>query len=157
MSGDYGLNMSTPTLDVDVNAPLPEHLVLFDGVCAVCDAAVQWILDHDPEGVFHFAPLQGPTAAAILARHPELPRGLDSIVLVEQTDDGEQLSVHSAAILGIGAALPPPWSAARFLRWLPRLLRDPVYRAFAAVRYRIFGKLEACRLPTEDQAARFLD
>lgn len=136
---------------------LPERLVLFDGVCAVCDAAVQWILDHDPEQRFHFAPLQGPTAAAILGRHPELPAGLDSIVLVERGASGERVTTHSTAILRIAGDLPAPWSAARVLLWVPRLLRDPLYRGFAAVRYRVFGKLDACRIPTESQLALFLE
>lgn len=150
--------MSAAKSDVVSGADtLPDRLVLFDGVCAVCDAGVQWILDHDPEQRFSFAPLQGPTAAAILARHPELPANLDSIVLVRQLEGGESVTTHSSAILDIAAELPSPWSALAVFRWVPRLIRDPLYRGFAAVRYRVFGKLDSCRIPSEAQVALFLD
>ncbi|HMV66379.1 MAG TPA: DCC1-like thiol-disulfide oxidoreductase family protein [Myxococcota bacterium] len=136
---------------------LPDRLILFDGACVVCDAGMTWILDRDPDGRFSYAPLQGPTAAAIVARHPELPAGLDSIVYVRRAAAGEVVSWHSAAILQIAADLPAPW---RWLRWLwvvPRPVRDWGYRAFAAARYRLFGRLEACRLPREGEAERFFD
>lgn len=136
--------------------PLPRHLVLFDGVCAVCDASMQWLLTHDTGGRLHYAPLQGPTATAVRGRHPEIPASLDSIVFVTQGPQGEQVSWHSGAILDIAAGLPAPWRWARWLRWIPAPLRDIAYRAFAAARYRVFGKLESCRIPTPDQATRFL-
>ncbi len=135
---------------------LPQRVVLFDGVCAVCDVGMTWILAHDPEGRFSYAALQGETAAAILARHPELPDQLDSIVLVEQTPEGERVSWYSDAIFQIAAALPWPWRGVAWFRVLPRGLRDLAYRAFAAVRYRVFGKVDRCRLPTESEASRML-
>lgn len=136
---------------------LPERLILFDGVCAVCDAGMRWILDHDVEGRFAYAPLQGETAARVRARHPEIPADLDSILYVRRTPAGEEVSWHSASLLAIAAELPRPWSWLRFLRIIPAFLRDPGYRAFAAVRYRIFGKLDHCRIPSPEEAARFLD
>jgi predicted DCC family thiol-disulfide oxidoreductase YuxK len=136
---------------------LPQHLVLFDGICAVCNHGMRWLLDHDRDGALHYAPLQGPTAAAVLARHPELPSGLDSIVFVEQTPDGERVSVHSGALLGIARLLPSPWRLFTGLRWVPRFVRDPLYRLFAAVRYRVFGTVDLCRIPRPDEMERFLD
>jgi predicted DCC family thiol-disulfide oxidoreductase YuxK len=134
-----------------------ERLVLFDGVCAVCDATVQWILDHDPDGLFHFAPLQGETAAAVLARHPELPADLDSIVLIEVGAGGaERASWHSAAILRIAGSLRAPWRLLSVFQVVPWFLRDPFYRGFAAIRYRVFGKLESCRMPDPGTEDRFL-
>jgi predicted DCC family thiol-disulfide oxidoreductase YuxK len=134
-----------------------ERLVLFDGICAVCDATVQFLLDHDPEGRFHYAPLQGDTAQAVLARHPEIPRDLDSIIFVEKRPDGtEQVSWHSTAILRMAAGLGGPWGWLHALRIVPRWLRDPFYRGFAAVRYRVFGKLESCRMPEPEWEQRFL-
>ena len=137
-------------------AELPERIVLFDGECAVCDASVQWIRDHDPERRFHFAPLQGPTAAAILARHPELPADLDSLVLVHRRDGDESVAWYTDAVLGIASELPGIWSYAGWLRVVPAVLRDPAYRVFAAVRYRVFGRLDQCRLPTPEEAHLFL-
>ena len=136
--------------------PLPPRLILFDGICAVCNSGMRWILDHERPGTFHYAPLQGDTAAGIRARHPEWPDALDSIVYVEQTPDGERISWHTDALLHICAALPAPWSWLRFLRVIPAFLRDIAYRAFAAVRYRIFGTVDTCRIPQEHELARFL-
>ena len=134
-----------------------ERLVLYDGVCAVCDATVQFLLDRDTEGLFHFAPLQGDTAQAVLARHPEVPRDLDSILYVEKRPAGtEQVSWHSTAVLRMVAELPGGWQLLGALRVVPWWLRDPFYRGFAAVRYRVFGKLEACRLPEPEWEPRFL-
>lgn len=138
-------------------SPLPERVLLFDGVCAVCDATVQWVLDRDPEGHFAFAPLQGETAAAIFARHPELPENLDSLVLVERLPTGEErVSWYSTAILRVAAELPPPWRWLRAALIVPAVLRDPFYRGFARVRYRVFGKLESCRMPDPGTEDRFL-
>ncbi len=136
--------------------PLPPRLVLFDGVCAVCDAAVQWLLEHDRDRSLAYAPLQGPTAAAIKARHPHL-QALDTLVLVEQTPDGERVRTHSSAVLGMCETLPSPWRWLAGLLWVPRVVRDPSYRGFAAVRYRVFGKREACRLPQPGEAELFWD
>lgn len=141
-----------------VATPNFQRLVLFDGVCAVCDATVQWILDHDPGGIFHFAPLQGDTAQGVLARNPSIPRQLDSILLVEvQPDGSERVYWHTSAVLRIAAMLGQPWSWLAACRIVPGFLRDPFYRAFASVRYRIFGKLDSCRMPDPEHADRFLD
>jgi predicted DCC family thiol-disulfide oxidoreductase YuxK len=135
---------------------LPDQLLLFDGECAMCDATVQWVLDHDRQGVFSFAPLQGPTAKEIRARHPELPPTLDSLILVRQTPRGEEVRYHSDAVLGLARGLGGAWRLAAALKLLPRFLRDPWYRMLARNRYRLFGKLEGCRVPQPHEAARFL-
>lgn len=136
--------------------PAPERLILFDGVCAVCDVGMQWIMDHDPEGRFHYAALQGETASDVRARHPELPEHLDSIVFVDRSSGTERLTWHSAALLEIATHLGTPWSRARVFYLIPGVLRDLAYRAFAAARYRLFGKIDSCRLPSESEAARLL-
>lgn len=130
--------------------------MLFDGWCHVCDAYVGWIDARDPLHRFAFAPLQGVTAQALLARHPELPPGLDSIVYVERTDGTERLWWRSDALIEIAAQLPIPWRWLAGLRHLPRPLRDLGYRAFAASRYALFGRRDACRVPTEQEQGRML-
>ncbi|MCB9762947.1 MAG: DUF393 domain-containing protein [Alphaproteobacteria bacterium] len=132
---------------------IPPLLVLFDGECGLCDKGVQWILNHDPEGRFHFAPLQGETAEALRARHPEIPQAIETMVLVE---DDRRVWLRSRAILRICGALPQPWRALSVFRFLPRFLTDLAYRAVAAVRYRIWGKVDLCRLPLPDERARFM-
>lgn len=135
----------------------PPVIVLFDGECGFCDHSVQWLLEHDREGALAYAPLQGPTAAAILARHPRRPPGLDSLVLVEVDGRGrERIAWYSRAVLGILRHLPVPWRLLRVAWLVPRPLRDLAYRAFARVRFRIFGRLDACRIPRPEERARFL-
>lgn len=135
-----------------VSSP-PPRLVLFDGVCGLCDSAVQWLLDHDDAGRLHYAPLQGELAAALRAANPVIPTELDTMVFVR---DG-QVYLRSQAVLQILRELPAPWSWFSVFRVFPSFLTDLGYRLLAANRYRIFGTLEACRIPEPAQAARFLD
>jgi predicted DCC family thiol-disulfide oxidoreductase YuxK len=135
---------------------LPPRLVLFDGVCGFCAAAVQWLLAHDPAGRLHFAPLQGETAARLRRLHPEIPQDLDSLVLVESEGRRSRVYLRSQAIFRTGAQLAGAWRMLGWLRCLPRALAEAAYRAFARRRYRWFGRLEACRVPAAAVRARFL-
>ncbi|MBY0229320.1 MAG: thiol-disulfide oxidoreductase DCC family protein [Gemmataceae bacterium] len=131
-----------------------EHpIILFDGVCRFCDGSVNWIIDHDTAGRFRFAALQSPMGQALLARFG-LPTGaLDSMVLVE----GGKCWTRSTAALRIAARLGWPWRAGAGFLLLPAFLRDPLYEVLARNRYRWFGTLEACRVPTPEVRERFLD
>jgi len=137
-------------------ATLPPRLVLYDGMCAVCNRAVQDLLKIDRGGVLRFAPLQGETAAAVRRRHPEIPPDLDSIIYVEATDQGERVSWWSDAAFRIADAVDMRSVALACLRRLPRRLTDLAYRVFARLRYRVFGKLDVCPLPSPEVRARFL-
>lgn len=157
------MSASPPTVAPDAAAlrgtpaTLPSALVLYDGVCGLCDRSVQWLLSVDREEALFFAPLQGETAAAVLARHPELPPGTDSILFVERSPSGEErLTWRSTAVLRVCAHLPRPWRALGALSWVPTVLTDLAYRVVAALRYRLFGKLEMCRVPTPRERRRFL-
>ncbi len=130
---------------------LPDRLVLYDGECGMCDGLVQWTLAHDPTGRFRFAALQGATADALRVRFPEMPRGIDTVVYLE----GGKLFFRSAAAFAIAAHLPAPWSWFRAFGLLPRVLTDLGYRLVARVRFRVWGKLDACRVPTLAERARF--
>lgn len=130
----------------------PPRLVLYDGVCGLCDSAVQWLLDHDTEGRLHYAPLQGDMAAALRARHPVIPTALDTMVFVREG----QVYLRSQAVLQIFRELPAPWSWLAVFRVFPSVLTDLGYRALAASRYSLFGTLEACRIPEPEEAERFL-
>lgn len=135
-----------------MNAAEAERLVLYDGVCGLCDQLVQWLIDHDPESRLRFAPLQGATATALREAHPELPQTLDTLVFVDQG----RIFLRSAAVFAVARYLPSSWSRIRVLGVLPRWFTDLGYRAVAAVRYRIWGRLDGCRLPSADQRSRFL-
>lgn len=134
---------------------LPDRLVLFDGVCGLCDRTVQFLLDHDRAGALSYAPLQGETAAGIKARHPEL-EGVDSVVFVETEDGAERVTVRSKAVLRMLRHVEGPYRQLSRLGFLPSALLDVGYDLVAAARYRIFGKLETCRVPDASVRARFL-
>ena len=131
-------------------------ILLFDGHCGLCDAAVQWILNRDVVGVFRMAPLHGETAAKILARHPELPEELDSLILVEHVDGLEVLHLESRSVTRAARHLPAPWSLLRVFGVVPAWFADPMYRWMARNRIRFMGRKEVCRLPSSDEMGRIL-
>ena len=134
---------------MDVNVPGP--VVLYDGECGLCNRSVKFLLARD-RGQLWYAPLQGETAQALRARHPEIPSTLESVVLV----DHERVYVRSKAFLYGAKYLTAPWRWAYALRWLPAFLLDLGYRLIARIRYRVWGKYDACRLPTTDERAKLL-
>lgn len=129
----------------------PDSVVLFDGVCNVCNSAVNFIIDRDREGRFRFASLQSEAGRRLCKAHG-IPLELDSIALVE----GDRAYTESDAVLRIAKGLDGLWPALFSFVLLPRVARDRAYRYFAAHRYAWFGKLEACRVPTSDVLRRFL-
>lgn len=137
--------------------PHDRPIVFYDGRCGLCDVYVQWILRWDRKEVFLFAPLEGQTGTQLKALHPELPAGLDSLVLWEPTGDGPgHVRWYSGAVLGVIRRLGWPWRIGVVSICVPSGLRDWMYRRLASVRYRIFGRLESCRVPTSAQSSRFL-
>lgn len=126
-----------------------QSVILFDGVCNLCNGAVTFIIDRDPEGHFAFAPLQSEVALELLGKQAE---SLESIVLVE---NGVRYT-ESTAALRIARNLRGPWPLLYSFIVVPRALRDRVYRLVARNRYRWFGKRDSCRLPTPELRQRFL-
>jgi predicted DCC family thiol-disulfide oxidoreductase YuxK len=121
----------------------PRALILFDGVCHLCNGFVQFVLERDVEGRFDFAPLQSRFGGA----------GWDSVVLVE----GEQRYEAEAAVLRILAGLSRPWPwLGGLLGLLPASLLRWGYRWIARNRYRWFGREETCILPRPEWKGRFL-
>ncbi len=142
----------------DPLADLPQRVVFFDGVCSFCDQTVGWLIERDPAARLRFAPLQGQTAERVRSAFPgAFPEDLDTLVYLLPGDDGRpELRLRSAAVLQLLREIGGPWAALAWLRFLPRPLMDWLYRGFARNRYRWFGKLEACRLPSEDERSRTL-
>ncbi len=140
----------------DGRAREPEHLVLYDGECGFCQGTVRWILAADSTGRFRFAPLQGPTAAAVRARHPDLPSDPDTVLYVDRSAGTERVFVRSDAVFRIAAQLPRPPRWLGGARRLPRWLTDLGYRAVARSRRVLSRALAACPLPTPAERARFL-
>ncbi len=127
-----------------------ERIIFFDGVCGLCNRFVDRLLRIDRGGVFRFAPLQGSTA------HDRLPIGLaDALSSVVYLREGVVLTRSTAALrilIDLGG-----WRTLHRLWFIfPRALRDAVYDWVALNRYKWFGKREVCRLPTQEERARFL-
>lgn len=131
----------------------PKSLVLFDGVCNVCNAAVLFVLDRDPREQFLFASLQSDLGQQVLRDHHISPT-TDSVILVEE---GRAYSCSTAA-LRIAKNLRWPWPIFYYLFTpLPRALRDAAYQYFARHRYAWFGKSDQCRIPTPELRRRMLN
>jgi len=134
----------------------PTHVVLYDGTCGFCSRTVQWILAHDAQGLFHFAALQGTTADALRARHPEIPTDLDSVLYVDRSDGREQVYWRSEAMVHVCARLGGRWARLGALGRLPWGLADVAYRVVARNRRHLSSALGTCPLPPADARARFL-
>ena len=131
-------------------------VILFDGVCNLCNSAVQWVIERDKEGRFDFASLQSDAARRELGKvmdPNEIDALPDSIVLL----DSDGVHVRSAAALRILRGLDSWFLLLRLGVVLPRPIRDAVYNMVARNRYRWFGRRDTCMTPTPEVAARFLD
>ena len=129
-----------------------ETIVLFDGVCNLCNGSVQFLLRRDRRRRFRFAALQSAAGQALLEEYGLPTQILPTIVVLE----GGRARVRSDAALHLARRLPWPWPALAVFRILPRPLRDALYDFVARHRYRWFGRTESCMLPTPDVADRFL-
>ncbi|MDJ0866754.1 MAG: thiol-disulfide oxidoreductase DCC family protein [Myxococcota bacterium] len=128
-------------------------LVLIDGVCNLCHAAVRFLVPRDPEARYRFASIQSPLGSRLMRAHGLDPESLDSVVLI----DSEGAHGSSTAVLRILRGLPGIWRLAALGLLLPRALRDRAYGFVSRHRYRWFGRRDACALPTAALRDRFLD
>lgn len=134
-------------------------IILYDGVCGLCNRGVQFLLKRDKRARLKFASLQSDFAAKVLARHGIDPKDLDTVHVVLNHDrSDEQILGRSDAVLRAWHELGGAWKLlAAISRIIPRAFRDLVYRFVATNRYRVFGKFETCMLPDPNQRSRFLD
>ena len=136
------------------------RVVFFDGVCALCDASMRFLIDEDRERLLKYAPLQGTTAAAepaVKAILQEDGADLKSAIYVRGTGDDREVFTRSDAILAILDDLGGFWRVVALARFVPRPLRNGIYNFIARNRYGWFGRLDVCRLPGETDARLFLD
>lgn len=127
-------------------------IILFDGVCNLCNHAVDFVIRRDSHDRFRFASLQEPFLVEFLKSH-QIPRAyLDSIVFVYQ----DKVYIKSRAALEIARLMGGFWRMLYVLVLVPSFLRDPVYDWIATNRYRWYGKRSSCRVPTPQEAAKFL-
>lgn len=129
-------------------------VVLFDGVCNLCNRSINWIIDRDPASQVRFLPLQSPAGQALVASIGMDPQRLTTMIAIRSG----RVMLRSSAALHVGTLLATPLARLSSLMLLvPSVLRDLGYRVVARSRYAVFGKLEACRVPTPELASRFLD
>jgi predicted DCC family thiol-disulfide oxidoreductase YuxK len=126
-------------------------VVLFDGVCKLCNGSVNFILRRDRKGRLKLAPLQSDYGRQVIASHAMKSNSRDSILLQE----GARLSEKSTAIIRISKYLDGLWPLCMILLIIPRFIRDFVYDIVAKNRYHWFGKYDTCRLPNPEYEDRF--
>lgn len=143
---------STSTTD------LPVYVAFYDAVCVYCDRAVRQLIKADKRQLLRYAPLQGDTAASLRAQWPkQFPEGrIASMVFFDRSGGEPVLHLRAAGIRRIFEVLGVAPDKPRWLHRTPRWLADLGYRAFAATRYRRFGKYDACKLPDPELAHLFL-
>jgi predicted DCC family thiol-disulfide oxidoreductase YuxK len=135
-----------------VEPELPPRIVLYDGVCGLCSAAVKFLVKRDRDRALRYAPLQGETAAQLRALHPRIPENLETVVFVENG----RVHLRSKAFLHVSRYLTRPWRWGYWFRWMPAFLLDLGYRLIARIRYRIWGKKDQCEIPAPEERALFL-
>ncbi|MDQ3320944.1 MAG: thiol-disulfide oxidoreductase DCC family protein [Acidobacteriota bacterium] len=127
-------------------------IILFDGVCNFCNGSVNFIIERDPEKHFKFAPLQSEVGEKLLRDNGVDKIETDSVVLIE---DGK-VYTRTTAALRIARKLSGYWSWFYGFTVVPSFIRDVFYKLFAKYRYKMFGKQEACMLPSPEVRERFL-
>ncbi len=128
-------------------------IVLFDGVCNLCNGAVQFIIKRDHANQFLFASLQSEFGKTQMIKAGLDPLSLHSIIVIENGLAFER----SNAALKISKHLDGIWSSLYIFRFIPRIIRDGLYNLIARYRYTIFGKQDHCMIPSAELKARFID
>ncbi len=130
-----------------------KKIILFDGVCNLCNSSVQFVIRRDKRDRFRFAALQSKVGESLVKERRIDTTKVDSIILIEPQ---VAYYVKSEAALRIARSLSGLWPVFGIFLWLPSGLRDLVYDLVARNRYRIFGKRDACMVPTPELKNKFL-
>jgi len=131
---------------------MPHPIVIFDGVCILCNASIDFIIRQDKTGIFKVSANQHETGRKILTEQGVDPDAVDTVFLYENGT----LYRRSTAALRIARRLGLPWSLLYGFIIIPAPIRDAIYKVIARNRYRWFGRKETCRLPTQAERERFL-
>ena len=130
----------------------PHPIILFDGVCNLCNGLVQFVIRRDTRDVFRFGSLQSSKAQELLKRAEADSTGLTTIVVLE----GGDVFTESEAVLRIAKELGGAWKLFTVFNAVPKFIRDRLYRIVSRMRYRVFGKRQSCMVPTPELTAKFL-
>ena len=133
------------------------HLILYDGVCGLCNRLNAFVLPRDPHGIFHYAPLQSALADSILRRFGRDPGELNTFYIVaDYRSSSPRLLSKSHAALFVAKQIGGIWKIATIFGVLPTRLLDAAYDVIARYRYRIFGRYDSCPIPTSEHKSRFI-
>ena len=132
---------------------LPSNLILFDGVCNLCNGAVQWVINRDKTAKFHFASLQSATGQALLKSFDLPITEFESFIYIKDARSCQK----SDAVLEVLKELGGFWTILYVFILIPRPVRDALYHWVAKSRYKWFGRSDSCMIPTPELKARFLD
>jgi predicted DCC family thiol-disulfide oxidoreductase YuxK len=133
-------------------------IVLYDGVCAMCNGAVRFTLERDRTGRFLFAALQDPFSREVLARHGRNADDLDTMgVVIDHALPSERVLVTSRALIHVLNEMGGLWKLlAALLDVVPTRSLDRAYGLLVRNRYRFFGRYDTCPLPSPEDRARFV-
>jgi len=132
---------------------IPDNLILFDGVCNLCSALVQFVIRHDPAAKFRFAAIQSQVGREIFQSHGLDAADLQTFVFIAEG----KLFLRSDAAIEVVSRFGRAWSICKIFRFVPRAFRNAIYSLIARNRYRWFGRKEVCMVPTPEIKERFLD
>ena len=130
-----------------------KKIILFDGVCNLCNNTVQFLIKRDVNDIFRFTPLQSDTAKKLLHERNIDIDDIDSIILIEPN---VAYYTKSTAALEIGKELKGYDGVSVILLWLPESFRNIVYDYVAKNRYKWYGKKESCMIPTQELKNKFI-
>jgi predicted DCC family thiol-disulfide oxidoreductase YuxK len=135
------------------NLPPNKKIILFDGVCNLCNSSVQFVIQHDKKDVFRFVALQSDLGQEILKHIGVNPKNIDSIILYEP---GVAYYYKSKAALEIAKNLGGFWHFGTIFRIIPTGISNQLYDYIAKNRYKWYGKKESCMIPTAELKSKFL-
>lgn len=140
---------------MNLNVPKHKKLILFDGVCNLCNSSVQYVIKHDKKDLFMFAALQSDTGKAIISKFNIDTTQIDSILLYNP--ENETITYKSSAALKVALKLRFPTNLLSAFLIIPAFIRNWVYDFIAKNRYKWYGKKDACMIPTPELKSKFLE
>jgi predicted DCC family thiol-disulfide oxidoreductase YuxK len=129
---------------------IKQPVILFDGICNLCNGTIDFILKHDQKKQFRFVALQSDTGKLVIQKF-KIPLETDSVILINQN----RTYFESEAVVEIAGMLPFPWKLGRIFRFIPKIIRNGLYNWIAKNRYRWFGKRNTCRIMPFDENQLF--
>jgi predicted DCC family thiol-disulfide oxidoreductase YuxK len=137
-----------------MEAQITKKIILFDGVCNLCNRSIQWVIKRDKKNRFQFAAIQSHAGQQLIKERHIDTSEVDSIILIEP---GVAYYVRSTAALKIGKSFGGGYTLLSIFEWIPKSIRDWVYNRIANNRYKWFGRQDQCMIPSPELKDKFLE